>query len=97
MKELKRTKVDSFGIETSVTLEQLEKNKEKKIISVEEYYTNYNLIDSIVLDDKKLRLFLNGSKLTLNKKEGLYKIYKETKFIGLGTVLNNNLKRDIII
>ena len=97
MKELKRTKVDSFGIETSVTLEQLEKNKEEKIISVEEYYTNYNLIDSIVLDDKKLRLFLNGSKLTLNKKEGLYKIYNETKFIGLGTVLNNNLKRDIII
>ena len=97
MKELNRTKVDNFKIKDSVKLEELEKNKEEKIISIERYYTYYNIIERIELDDKKLKLFLNGSKLTINKSDGLYRIYSNKKFIGLGTILNNNLKRDIVI
>ena len=97
MKELNRTKVDNFKIKDSVKLEELEKNKEEKIISIERYYTYYNIIEKIELDDKKLKLFLNGSKLTINKSDGLYRIYSNKKFIGLGTILNNNLKRDIVI
>ena len=97
MKELNRTKVDNFQIQNTVTLEKLEENKENKIISIEEYYTNYNFIEEIVLDDKKIKLFLNGSKLTINKKDGLFRIYCNKEFIGLGTILNKNLKRDIVI
>ena len=97
MKELNRTKVDNFKIKDSVQLEELEKNKEEKIISIERYYTYYNIIEKIELDDKKLKLFLNGSKLTINISDGLYRIYSNKKFIGLGTILNNNLKRDIVI
>ena len=97
MKELNRTKVDNFKIQDAVLLEELERNEERKIISIEEYYTNYNFIEEIELDDKKLKLFLNGSKLTIQKEDGLYRIYNNKEFIGLGTILIKNLKRDIII
>ena len=97
MKELNRTKVDNFKIQDSYTLEELEKNEKRKIINIEEYYTNYDFIEKIELDDKKLKLFLNGSKLTIQKENGLYRIYNNETFVGLGTILNNNLKRDIVI
>ena len=97
MKELNRIKVDNFKIQDTVLLEELEKSKEEKIISIEEYYTNYNFIEGIELDDNKLKLFLNGSKLTIQKEDGLYRIYNDRKFIGLGTILSKNLKRDIVI
>lgn len=96
MKELIRTKVDKFNIKDSIKLDELE-NKEKNIITIEQYYSLYNKIEKIILDERKLKLFLNGSKLTVNKKEGLYRIYKEEEFIGIGSIKENNLKRDIII
>jgi len=44
-----------------------------------------------------LQLFLNGVKLTWQVEDGIYKIYNNGNFIGIGTVKNNLLKRDIII
>ena len=52
---------------------------------------------NILLDDRKIKLFLNGVKLTCNYENGIYKIYHNDKFIGTGIVENNLLKRDIII
>ena len=53
--------------------------------------------EKIELDDRKLRLFLNGVQLTSDKKEGIYKIYNNNKFIGIGIVENKLLKRDIVL
>jgi len=92
MKELKRTQVGKFKIEDSISIEELEEKKE--CITIEKYFSNY---ENIVLNERKFQLFLNGVQLTYELKDGIYKIYKENEFIGIGTVKNKLLKRDIII
>ena len=92
MKELKRTQVGKFKIEDSISIEELEEKKE--CITIEKYFKNYKNIN---LDSKRLQLFLNGVKLTWQVEDGIYKIYNNGNFIGIGTVKNNLLKRDIII
>lgn len=101
MKELKRIQVGDFKIENSITIDELEKNKDdinyikNNIISVEKLFNENN---SIILNNKKLQLFINGVKLTQNYDDGVYKIYNENNiFIGTGVVENKLIKRDIII
>lgn len=94
MKELKRTQVGEFAIENSATIEELENNKEKYFITIEKYFEQY---PQIQLNTKKLQLFLNGVQLTHELEDGIYRIYSDEKFIGIGTVKNKLLKRDIII
>lgn len=95
MKELKRIKVGEFIIENSITIQELENNKEKiELISIEKLFENKK---SINLNDEKLQLFLNGVKLTQKFDDDIYRIYNNDKFIGIGIVENNLLKRDIVI
>lgn len=101
MKELKRIQVGNFKIENSVAVEELtanfdnEKYIENKIISIEKLFENN---EKIILNSRKLELFLNGVKITQNYADGVYKIYDENSvFIGLGVVENKLLKRDIIL
>lgn len=96
MKELKRTRVGEFKIEDAITIQELEdsKNKLEKFITLEKFFKDSK---NILLDDRKIKLFLNGVKLTCNYENGIYKIYHNDKFIGTGIVENNLLKRDIII
>ena len=104
MKSLKRMQVGDFKIEDSITIEELQKiventeieNSElkKQIIPIEKIFEN---TPTIILDNRKLRLFLNGVMLTQANKDGVYKIYNEKdEFIGTGKIKNNLLKRDII-
>ena len=96
MKELKRTRVGEFKIEDAITIQELEdsKNKLEKFITLEKFFKDSK---NILLDDRKIKLFLNGVKLTCNYENGIYKIYHNDKFIGTGIVENNLLKRDIIL
>ena len=96
MKDLKRLKVGEFSIENSITINEktTKEDIEKKIITIEKLFENKEKIE---LDTKKLILFLNGVKLNYNNKDEVYRIYSSNKFIGLGTIKNNILKRDIII
>ena len=100
MKELKRIQVGEFNINESITVEELEKNKENnnffddKIISIEKIFLKS---ENINLDDRKLQLFLNGVKLTQKCKNGVYRIYNKNNFIGIGIIENELLKRDIVI
>ena len=55
------------------------------------------LNQKIELLDYKLNLFLNGVKITQIEDNGLYKIYNNNQFVGIGVIENNLLKRDIII
>lgn len=96
MKELNRTRVGSFNIENSITLEELEnyENINSKIITMEELLKSN---EKIILNQKQLELFLNGVKLANDNKEGMYRIYNQDKqFIGIGIIQENKLKRDII-
>lgn len=96
MKELKRIQVGEFNIKDSITIEELENQEivSNKFITIEKYFNDY---EKIVLNERKLQLFLNGVQLTYELKDGIYKIYKENEFIGIGTVKNKLLKRDIIL
>lgn len=94
MKELKRTQVGEFKIEDSVTIEELENNVEKNLITIEKYFENCKKIN---LNAKKLQLFLNGVQLTHDLEDGIYTIYSDEKFIGVGTIKNKLLKRDTVV
>ena len=104
MKELNRTVVGEFNIDDSISVDDLEKNKSNEeylnnhIISIEEFFKEYKKADKIVLNEKKMKLFLNGVKLNNNEKNGDYRIYNEkNEFIGIGSNINNLLKREIIV
>ena len=101
MKSLKRIQVGDFKIEDSITINQLEENIQDnnfikdKIISIEKLF---NEKTGIKLDNKKLKLFLNGVRLTQTLNDGIYKIYTENNiFVGIGVVESQLLKRDIIL
>lgn len=95
MKELQRISVDSFTIDNAVTIEELDnKNIENKIISIEEIFKDTQKIE---LDNRKIELFLNGVQLTYDLEDGVYRIYSNGRFIGLGIIKNKLLKRDIVI
>lgn len=91
MQNLIRTRVDKFDIKDSFTLENVEK---ANIIGIEEIFINNKKIE---LDRRKTELFLNGVKLNFNEDDGLYRIYNNNIFIGLGIIKSNSLKRDVII
>ena len=95
MKELQRTKVGTFTIEQSVLVEELnEESVKEHVITIENLFKN---LETIELNEKKLQLFLNGVKLSFDLENGLYKIYSNQKFIGIGILKDFLLKRDIII
>lgn len=101
MQDLERSRVGKFDIKDSITIEELEQNIEdsefinQHFITIENYFKDK---ESIKLNEKRLSLFLNGVKLTHNLTDDMYKIYDENnKFVGIGSVKNNLLKREIIV
>ena len=100
MLNLNRIQVGQFNISNSITIEEPKNQEEfkniisKNLITVEQLFKEK---ENIELNDRKLELFLNGVKLTQNKPDGIYKIYNNNNFIGIGIIKDNLLKRDIII
>lgn len=100
MSELKRIKVGSFPITEAVEMEELEEKIECKewlaqhFITIERVFQENPILQ---LDRKQLELFLNGVRLRKNMENNLYRIYHEQKFIGIGVIENQFLKRDIVL
>ena len=98
MKELERTKVGEFTLNESITIEELENRPEiamEKIITIEKLLKDN---PKIILEDKKMNLFLNGVNIKVNENDGIYQIYdKNNKYIGTGIVKDKKIKRDIIL
>lgn len=93
MKNLKRLQVGNFNIENAICIDNLNlENIDKYVYTLEDMLKENN---SIKLNEYKLKLFLNGVKLSVNNLDGIYKIYVKSSFIGTGTVKNGLLKRDI--
>lgn len=99
MKELNRVQVGQFNLSQSVTVEELEQNRENEkfwnqhLITIQKFFENYPIID---LKKEKLNLFLNGVQLTNNNNDGLYQIKVNNTIIGIGNIKNKLLKREII-
>lgn len=100
MKDLERIQVGEFNIKQSIKICELEEKINKLeipwFITIEELLKNK---ESIILESqKKEDLFLNGVKLTYKKPNDTYKIYDiNKKFIGIGIIQNELLKRDVIL
>lgn len=95
MKDLKRIEVGEFKIDQAIPIEDLtEEVVEEKIVKIEDLFKD---LENIELNKRKLKLFLNGVQLTVDRKDGIYKIYSENIFIGIGVIKNKLLKRDIVI
>ena len=101
VKELNRIKVGNFTINQAVTLGEIQENAEnikfwnENIITIEQFFKNS---PKIILQDNKLKLFLNGVNLTRKEQDGIYRIYSEQNtFIGTGVIKSNLLKREIVI
>ena len=92
MLSLNRVKVDKFTIEESFTLEDIESGK-YKLLQMEELFKE---LPKINLNKRKLELYLNGVNLSFELEDGVYNIYSNDKYIGLGTVKDKLLKRDIV-
>ena len=92
MKDLQRTRVDKFYLETAYTFEDLETGN-YKLISMEEIFKNLTRID---INNRKKELFLNGVMLTFDMPDGLYNIYNNNEYVGTGVIKDKLLKRDII-
>ena len=60
---------------------------------MQEFFENF---PKITLNSRKKELFLNGVMLTYELDDGVYNIYSEEQYIGLGIVKDRLLKRDII-
>lgn len=93
MSELERIQVGNFSIKQAIQIEQLQKDN-IPYISIEELFKNKKPIS---VEEQRLHHFLNGVKMTTKTKDGIYRIYSNQKFIGIGVVQNELLKRDIIL
>ena len=99
MKELNRIKVGEFLIKDSIKIKELEEkmnnnNDLSNLITIEKLFKEKERIE---LEEKLLDKYLNGVKLNKNFKDGVYRIYVDNKFIGLGIIKDNKLKRDLVI
>lgn len=84
MSYLRRTRVGDFKISDS-----------GKFIPLEEIFKD-NL--NVIIDNQaKLDYFLNGGKINYKYKDSLCNIYYNQKFIGIGKIKNEQLRRFIII
>lgn len=94
MKALNRIEVGDFNIKDALDMEELNIEKiEKKLITLEQFF---NKCKKINLNEKNLKKFLNGAKINNSNQDGIYRIYCNDIFIGIGVIKNSLLKRDII-
>lgn len=98
MKELNRIQVGEFNIKDSVTIEEFKANIENKdysnIIGIGKIFKE---IPEIIINQREYEKYLNGVKIDSDNMDGVYRIYLDNKFSGLGIVENKKLKRDLVI
>lgn len=101
MKELERIQVGRFNISSAIKIDELKENKDNKEF-INTHFIDFEKIledkQAIKLDNKQIKLFLNGVKLKKDVPDEIYKIKDEAdNFIGTGEVRSGLLKRDIVL
>lgn len=94
MSALNRIQVGEFSIEQAINMNQIKEGELPDILTIEQLFQEKQAIE---VEEKRLQPFLNGVKLTMKKPDGVYRIYSTRKFIGIGIVSHEFLKRDIIL
>ena len=98
MSELERIKTGEFEIENSIKLYDFLKlpyeNMLDSIISLEDYYINNKKVN---FKDEDYKKFVNGITFDIESSlDQIVRVYLNGKFVGLGKLENNKLKRFII-
>ena len=98
MSELERIKTGEFEIENSIKLYDFLKLPYEKmldsIISLEDYYINNRKVN---FKDEDYKKFVNGITFDIESSlDQIVRVYLNGKFVGLGKLENNKLKRFII-
>lgn len=93
MSALNRIQVGDFSIKQAIAIEQLQE-QDVSYITIEELFEKKPKIE---IAETRLQPFLNGVKLTMKEPDGIYRIYCNEQFIGIGVVEKEFLKRDIIL
>lgn len=88
MTKLNRVKTGQFSIEDACEVDDV---CDEKIVPMEDVF-----VQSINIGDEINKL-INGMSIEKNVQDGLYNLYHDSKYIGLGEVKNKKLKRKIII
>ena len=90
--------VGDFRIENAVTIKELQsklnENDLSDIISIEEIFKDNKNIE---LSGNNIEKYLNGVKISVKYGDGIYKIYFNVEFNGIGIVSDGKLKRDIVL
>ena len=92
--ELRRTKVGKITIDEAVPLSELSKGNIKSLlIPVDE------LLDmpEIKLSSESKKRFKNGARIRVEAPDGLYKVYSDGEFLGVGIVKSNLLKPEKVL
>ena len=111
MKELNRVKVGNFDIKNSITIDEFEKQVNERnfssIIKIEDIFKNciqielnsnniFKYLNGVKLETQHLKI-LNNHIILNDEKETVSKVYLNEKFIGLGIIKNQKLKRDLVL
>ena len=100
MSDLNRVQVGDFNIQNAIKIDDLKNGAINNFISIEEFFKQN---DKIILQSNDMTRFLNGVKIFIEEKNvglnvGLKSIYNtKGDFVGIGTVKDGVLKRDIIL
>ncbi|MBQ9267833.1 MAG: tRNA pseudouridine(55) synthase TruB [Clostridia bacterium] len=88
MTELRRIQSGKFSIEEACTLDEV---SEDKIIPMEK------LLNHSITIKENIAKLLNGNTLKYDLEDGLYNLYDNGQYIGIGEVKDKLLKRKIIV
>lgn len=97
LKNLQRTRAGTFQIDNAVTLETLQEITEAAVINVDTCLEHLPRID---ISQQRLKAFYSGLTTRINKDfdEGtLFRVYVDDNFIGVGKILEGELKADKIL
>lgn len=88
MSALNRIKVGNFDIKNSKIVEDV---RESDLIDIEVPLQKY---EAIYLLQDNAKKYINGIKIEINKNDGIYRIYLNNDFYGLGKIYNGILKSE---
>lgn len=91
---IRRTKTNGFSIKNAVKLDFLE-NLVNNNVSIESYLMQPDCalgdIPVINLGDKDIELYRNGGFIETDEKNGLYRVYSNKTFVGIGRIKDGTL------
>ncbi len=88
-KELRRIKTGAFKLDDAIKIEDVSK---EKVYEVEKLFKN-----KLLINEEEYKKIINGILIKKELKDGLYNLFIDDNFVGVGEINNYNLKRKYIV